>query len=199
MGSRIETVFDYFLYRSLFPCGDEMVAIIDDREDVWGACPNLVHVKPYIFFAGTSDINAPPTTSSQHPNPLPLMRNVTPYEPNNSIKMSKNESVKLETIPSITVSNSNSNNVVSKGEYGLSEGDGKDVSRVVGGDNEGGLSGNDLNESREDKIGRVAGGNGDHSSSSSDSSSNSSSSDSSEDDSEGEDDSANIGEIIYHF
>ena len=44
----------------MFPCGDEMVAIIDDREDVWSACPNLVHVKPYVFFAGTSDINAPP-------------------------------------------------------------------------------------------------------------------------------------------
>ena len=37
-----------------------MVAIVDDREDVWGRCPNLVHVKPYIFFAGTADINAPP-------------------------------------------------------------------------------------------------------------------------------------------
>ena len=37
-----------------------MVAIIDDREDVWGRCPNLVHVKPYVFFSGTTDINAPP-------------------------------------------------------------------------------------------------------------------------------------------
>lgn len=199
MGSRIEIVIDYFLYRSLFPCGDEMVAIIDDREDVWGACPNLVHVKPYIFFAGTSDINAPPTTSSQHSNALSLMRNVTPYEPNNSIKMSKNEPVKLENIPSITVSNSNGNNVGGKGENGLSEGAGEGVSRVVGGDSESGLSGDSLSESREDKIGRVVRGNGDHSSSSSDSSSDSSSSDSSEDDSEGEDDSANIGEIIHHF
>lgn len=198
MGFRIEIVIDYFLYRSLFPCGDEMVAIIDDREDVWGACPNLVHVKPYIFFAGTSDINAPPTTS-QHSNALSLMRNVTPYEPNNSIKMSKNEPVKLENIPSITVSNSNGNNVGGKGENGLSEGAGEGVSRVVRGDSESGLSGDSLSESREDKIGRVVRGNGDHSSSSSDSSSDSSSSDSSEDDSEGEDDSANIGEIIHHF
>lgn len=46
--------------RAVFPCGDSMVAIIDDREDVWGRCPNLVHVKPYVFFSGTSDINAPP-------------------------------------------------------------------------------------------------------------------------------------------
>ena len=37
-----------------------MVAIIDDREDVWGRSPNLVHVKPYVFFSGTTDINAPP-------------------------------------------------------------------------------------------------------------------------------------------
>ena len=35
---------------SLFPCGDHMVCIIDDREDVWNYAPNLVHVKPYIFF-----------------------------------------------------------------------------------------------------------------------------------------------------
>mgnify|MGYP001236140249 CR=1 FL=1 len=35
---------------SLFPCGDHMVCIIDDREDVWSFAPNLVHVKPYIFF-----------------------------------------------------------------------------------------------------------------------------------------------------
>lgn len=41
-----------------------MVAIIDDREDVWGRCPNLIHVKPYIFFAGTEDINAPPPSSA---------------------------------------------------------------------------------------------------------------------------------------
>ena len=50
-----------------------MVAIIDDREDVWGGCPNLVHVKPYVFFAGTADINATPsghTTHGAHPVPL---------------------------------------------------------------------------------------------------------------------------------
>ncbi|KAI6656411.1 RNA polymerase II subunit A C-terminal domain phosphatase isoform X1 [Oopsacas minuta] len=45
--------------RSVFPCGDEMVAIIDDREDMWARCPNLVHVKPYIFFGSTGDIHAP--------------------------------------------------------------------------------------------------------------------------------------------
>ena len=45
---------------SLFPCGDHMVCIIDDREDVWKFAPNLVHVKPYNFFKNTGDINAPP-------------------------------------------------------------------------------------------------------------------------------------------
>ncbi len=45
-----------------------MVAIIDDREDVWRNCPNLIHVKPYVFFAGTSDINAPPGSHPSRPH-----------------------------------------------------------------------------------------------------------------------------------
>ena len=45
---------------SLFPCGDQMVCIIDDREDVWNSASNLVQVKPYTFFKNTGDINAPP-------------------------------------------------------------------------------------------------------------------------------------------
>lgn len=44
-----------------------MVCIIDDREDVWHYSPNLVHVKPYRFFQGTADINAPPgLTKTEH-------------------------------------------------------------------------------------------------------------------------------------
>lgn len=50
---------------ALFPCGDSMVCIIDDREDVWNFAPNLVHVKPYHFFKHTGDINAPPGLSKQ--------------------------------------------------------------------------------------------------------------------------------------
>ncbi|XP_026204155.1 RNA polymerase II subunit A C-terminal domain phosphatase isoform X2 [Anabas testudineus] len=46
--------------RNLFPCGDSMVCIIDDREDVWKFAPNLITVKKYIYFHGTGDINAPP-------------------------------------------------------------------------------------------------------------------------------------------
>ena len=39
--------------RALFPCGDHMVVIIDDREDVWNYAPNLIHVRPYHFFQHT--------------------------------------------------------------------------------------------------------------------------------------------------
>lgn len=46
--------------KALFPCGDSMVCIIDDRQDVWKNTPNQVHVKPYHFFDGTADINTPP-------------------------------------------------------------------------------------------------------------------------------------------
>ncbi|XP_064467743.1 RNA polymerase II subunit A C-terminal domain phosphatase-like [Ornithodoros turicata] len=45
--------------KALFPCGDSMVCIIDDREDVWNYALNLVPVKPYVFFKNTGDINAP--------------------------------------------------------------------------------------------------------------------------------------------
>ncbi|KAG1653222.1 RNA polymerase II subunit A C-terminal domain phosphatase [Nymphon striatum] len=46
--------------KALFPCGDSMVCIIDDREDVWNFSPNLIPVKPYHFFQHTGDIHAPP-------------------------------------------------------------------------------------------------------------------------------------------
>lgn len=46
--------------KALFPCGDDLVCIIDDREDVWSHASNLIHVKPYHFFQHTGDINAPP-------------------------------------------------------------------------------------------------------------------------------------------
>lgn len=41
-----------------------MVCIIDDREDVWNFASNLIHVKPYQFFKGVGDINAPPGAST---------------------------------------------------------------------------------------------------------------------------------------
>jgi len=54
-----------FVFRALFPCGDSLVCIIDDREDVWSFVPNLIHVKPYHFFQHTGDINAPPGLSKR--------------------------------------------------------------------------------------------------------------------------------------
>ncbi|CAH1116652.1 unnamed protein product [Phaedon cochleariae] len=51
--------------KALFPCGDNMVCIIDDREDVWSHASNLIHVKPYHFFQHTGDINAPPGLNKQ--------------------------------------------------------------------------------------------------------------------------------------
>ncbi|GFQ64327.1 RNA polymerase II subunit A C-terminal domain phosphatase, partial [Trichonephila clavata] len=50
--------------KGLFPRGDNMVCIIDDREDVWNFAPNVIHVKPYSYFRNTGDINAPPPSSS---------------------------------------------------------------------------------------------------------------------------------------
>ncbi|XP_037821914.1 RNA polymerase II subunit A C-terminal domain phosphatase [Lucilia sericata] len=49
--------------KALFPNGDSMVCIIDDREDVWNMASNLIQVKPYHFFQHTGDINAPPGCS----------------------------------------------------------------------------------------------------------------------------------------
>ena len=71
-------------YRSVFPCGDRMVAIIDDREDVWGRAPNLIHVKPYMFFSGVADINAPPSSSSS--NPPASTRTVPPADSTDSLE-----------------------------------------------------------------------------------------------------------------
>ncbi|GFS82711.1 RNA polymerase II subunit A C-terminal domain phosphatase [Nephila pilipes] len=54
--------------KGLFPRGDNMVCIIDDREDVWNFSPNVIQVKPYSYFRNTGDINAPPPSlPSQYP------------------------------------------------------------------------------------------------------------------------------------
>ena len=70
-----------------------MVVIIDDREDVWGrGCPNLVHVKPYVFFAGTEDINAPPTPSTTAPTTPPTPHSPHPPSPPGNGKPSSSSS-----------------------------------------------------------------------------------------------------------
>ena len=45
--------------KALFPRGDHMVIIIDDRTDVWNDSPNVIRVRPYRYFKQTGDINAP--------------------------------------------------------------------------------------------------------------------------------------------
>ena len=58
MGKRLLKQYIEFLFYFMYS-GDHMVCIIDDREDVWNYAPNLVHVKPYVFFKNAGDINAP--------------------------------------------------------------------------------------------------------------------------------------------
>jgi len=51
--SRDESVDQYSKrgnLNNLFPCGDAMVCIIDDRSDVWKDAANLIQVKPYSYF-----------------------------------------------------------------------------------------------------------------------------------------------------
>lgn len=61
--------------KRLFPCDQSMVVVVDDRSDIWGWSPNLIHVNPcklffcmYFldnFFEGIGDINAPKPISLQ--------------------------------------------------------------------------------------------------------------------------------------
>ena len=60
--------------KALFPCGDDLVCIIDDREDVWQGCGNLVQVKPYHFFRHTGDIHAPPGLEKNDVSVLPELQ-----------------------------------------------------------------------------------------------------------------------------
>ena len=61
-----------------------MVCIIDDREDVWNRAPNLVHVKPYRFFQGTADINAPPGLDKTENDNIPMVHRVIDQHGNKS-------------------------------------------------------------------------------------------------------------------
>ncbi|CAL7945862.1 unnamed protein product [Xylocopa violacea] len=76
--------------KALFPCGDDLVCIIDDREDVWQGCGNLVQVKPYHFFRHTGDIHAPPGLEKNDVLVLPELQNTNEFcsndNPNGSDK-----------------------------------------------------------------------------------------------------------------
>lgn len=44
---------------NIFPSGDAMVVIIDDRADVWANAPNLVRVRPYVYFKSSISDGGP--------------------------------------------------------------------------------------------------------------------------------------------
>ncbi|XP_014209442.1 RNA polymerase II subunit A C-terminal domain phosphatase [Copidosoma floridanum] len=73
--------------KALFPCGVDMVCIIDDRDDVWQGCANLVQVKPYNYFLHTGDINVPPGLERQedHITPKPATEYLPKDLPQNEI------------------------------------------------------------------------------------------------------------------
>ncbi|KAJ2716494.1 CTD phosphatase Fcp1 [Coemansia spiralis] len=56
--SRSETQSSQKNLARLFPVDTSMVAILDDRADVWGWPPNLIKVHRYAFFRDIGDINA---------------------------------------------------------------------------------------------------------------------------------------------
>ncbi|PAA65043.1 hypothetical protein BOX15_Mlig004593g1, partial [Macrostomum lignano] len=93
--------------KSLFPRGDHMIVIIDDRDEVWDSMPSLIHVKPYQFFEGTEDINCPPGSAvpaskadpmdlvekameHQHPQPE-KQQEQQPQDPNQPIEWPDND------------------------------------------------------------------------------------------------------------
>ncbi|XP_018376879.1 PREDICTED: RNA polymerase II subunit A C-terminal domain phosphatase isoform X2 [Trachymyrmex cornetzi] len=81
--------------KALFPCGDDLVCIIDDREDVWQGCGNLVQVKPYNFFRHTGDINALPGLEKAEILRMPEPVNANESCTNSQDKDSKNDASEL--------------------------------------------------------------------------------------------------------
>jgi RNA polymerase II subunit A-like phosphatase len=74
-----------------------MVCIIDDREDVWNFAQNLIHVKPYRFFQGTADINAPPGLTKNEHDSEPVHHQVRRVSRSHSVdKEKEGEEVKVD-------------------------------------------------------------------------------------------------------
>ncbi|CAK9830840.1 RNA polymerase II subunit A C-terminal domain phosphatase [Anthophora retusa] len=93
--------------KALFPCGDDLVCIIDDREDVWQGCGNLVQVKPYHFFRHTGDIHAPPGLEKSDVSILPELQNTDEFcNDNNPNESEKNGAPELSIEGSATDENS---------------------------------------------------------------------------------------------
>lgn len=82
--------------KALFPCGDNIVCIIDDREDVWSHASNLIHVKPYHFFQHTGDINAPPGLDKHENDKLDTGVDLTKITKTADAEITKNENEESE-------------------------------------------------------------------------------------------------------
>ena len=109
-----------------------MVAIIDDREDVWLRSPNLVHVKPYIFFADVGDINAPPPGNGS----AGLTQRILPQRRPSRDKVDSSQRVKRPKVGAevkdLTEENDVSRHItdgVAQEGSGLAEGDGASESK----------------------------------------------------------------------
>lgn len=61
---------------NLFPCGDAMVCIIDDRADVWRGTGNLIQVKPYVYFKTSISDGAMPRQPTSPSAPSSVKDNV---------------------------------------------------------------------------------------------------------------------------
>ncbi|PIA19725.1 hypothetical protein COEREDRAFT_95220 [Coemansia reversa NRRL 1564] len=87
--------------RRLFPVDTSMVAILDDRADVWEWTPNLIKVHPYEFFRGVGDINAGnlPQLPSTQPQPETQKQETEqPSEEQQTIDTDTNASTDAQTV-----------------------------------------------------------------------------------------------------
>ena len=95
---------------------------MDDRGDVWGHRSNLIHVKAYVFFAGTDDINAPPLLPSPPP---PTSAPRPPSRPLQSSSGHAPFTGREDRHDNVSPGNSNANNNTDKGGNGNGKKDDK--------------------------------------------------------------------------
>lgn len=78
--------------KRLFPVDQSMVAIIDDRGDVWQWESNLIKVVPYNFFVGIGDINSTflPKKNSQLTGPSKKRKSIAKLEAQQGDELEKN-------------------------------------------------------------------------------------------------------------
>ncbi|XP_029697521.1 RNA polymerase II subunit A C-terminal domain phosphatase-like [Takifugu rubripes] len=59
--------------RFFSPCGESMICMIDDRQDVWNYAPALIEVRPYFYF---KDKDASDNNQEDNDDYLPYLENV---------------------------------------------------------------------------------------------------------------------------